>query len=324
LRSRCPYRETLVKALVIHQYGDGSVAGIENVPAPVPGPSEVLVRVRAASINPVDWKVRAGTARIFTGSRFPKVLGVECAGEVVQTGDIARQFAPGMPVVLLAGVRRLGTFAEFACTSMDTVYPITGGIPFEQASCLPIAGLTALQSLRDHGRIAAGRKVLVNGAAGGVGHFAVQIAKIFGAEVTGVCSGKNRDFVRDLGADQVIDYTNEDFTLGGVRYDLIFDAVSARSFGECRRVLAPSGVYVNTLPDRTLIAQLFTSFLPGKKARSMWVKPSAGDMAWMMEQIAAGRVRVMIDRTYPVDQIADAFARSEEGHARGKIVISMA
>ena len=316
--------EALVKALVIHQYGGSSVAGIEDVPAPVPGPSEVLVRVRAASINPVDWKVRAGKARIITGGTFPKVLGVECSGEIVRTGEAVRQFAPGMPAVLLAGVRRLGALAEFACASMDTVYPITGGIPFEQAACLPIAGLTALQSLRDHGRIAAGRKVLVNGAAGGVGHFAVQIARIFGAEVTGVCSGKNRDFVRELGAAQVIDYTNEDFTLGDARYDLIFDAVSSRSFGACRRVLTPSGVYVNTLPDRTLIAQLVTSFLPGKKARSMWVKPSVSDMAWMMEQIAAGRIRVMIDQTYPFGQVADAFARSEEGHVRGKIVISMA
>lgn len=313
-----------MKALVIHRYGDRSIAGIEDVPAPVPGPSEVLVRTRAASINPVDWKVREGKARIFTGSKFPKVLGVECAGEVVQAGEAARQFPPGMPVVLLAGVKRLGTFAELACSGGDTVYPLTGGIPFEQAACLPIAGLTALQSLRDHGRIAAGKKVLVNGASGGVGHFAVQVAKVFGAEVTGVCSAGNSEFVTSLGADRVIDYQAEDFTLGTERYDLIFDAVSMRSFGECRRVLASGGVYVNTLPDMTLIAQLVTSFLPGKKARSMWVKPSEADMAWMLEQVAAGRIKAHIERTYPFDQIADAFARSESGHARGKIVVSMA
>ena len=168
-----------------------------------------------------------------------------------------------MPAVPLAGVRRLGTLAEFACTGADTVYPMTGGIPFDQAACLPIAGLTALQSLRDHGRIAAGKKVLVNGASGGVGHFAVQIAKVFGAEVTGVCSGKNADFVKALGADRLIDYTSEDFTLTGGRYDLIFGAVSSRSFSKCRRVLSPSGMYVNTPPDGTVIAQLVTSILPG-------------------------------------------------------------
>jgi NADPH:quinone reductase-like Zn-dependent oxidoreductase len=313
-----------MKALVIHQYGDRSVAGIEEMPKPAPGPSEVLVRVRAASINPVDWKVRQGKARIFTGGKFPKVLGVECAGEVLEAGSEAGQFTAGMQVVVLAGVRRLGTFAEYACASRDTVYPIVGDIPIGQAACLPIAGLTALQSLRDHGRIAAGKKVLVNGASGGVGHLAVQIGKVFGAEVTGVCSGRNAEFVQGLGADRVIDYTAEDFTLRDDQYDLIFDAVSSRSFGECRRVLAPAGIYVSTLPDRTLIAQLVTSLLPGKKARSMWVRPNANDMAWLMEQISANRIRVMIERTFPFERIAEAFAQSENGRTRGKIVVSLA
>ncbi len=312
-----------MKALVIHRFGDAGVAGIEVISEPAPGPSEVLVQVRAASVNPVDWKVREGKARIFTGSRFPKVLGVECAGEVVRTGEGVKDLPAGMPVVMLAGVKRLGTFAETACTGSDTVYPLTGGIPFEQAACLPIAGLTALQSLRDHGRIAPGQKVLVNGAAGGVGHFAVQLAKVFGAEVTAVCGAANKGFVTGLGADRVIDYQAEDFTLGSERYDLIFDAVSMRSFGECRRVLAAGGTYVNTLPDMTLIAQLVTSFLPGRKARSMWVKPSAADIAWMLAQMATGSVKAHIDHVYPFDRIADAFAQSESGHARGKIVVAM-
>jgi len=311
-----------MKALVIHRYGDNSIAGIEDVPLPVPGPPEVLVKVRAASINPVDWKVREGKAKIFTGRTFPKVLGVECAGTVEQAGDGTTRFRKGDPVVLFAGVRRLGTFAEYACSAEDTVYPITGAVPFDQAACLPIAGLTALQSLRDHGRIEAGMQVLVNGASGGVGHIAVQVAKVLGAEVTGVCSGTNAGFVQGLGADRVIDYTREDFTLGSVRYDLIFDAVSMRSFGECKRVLSPRGVYVSTLPDRTLIAQLVTSFLPGKKARTMWVKPRAEDMTWMMDQLAAGKITVAIERSYPFGEVAAAFARSESGHARGKIVVA--
>jgi NADPH:quinone reductase-like Zn-dependent oxidoreductase len=312
-----------MKALVIHRYGDGSIAGIEEVPAPSPGPPEVLVKVRAASVNPVDWKVREGKARIFTGTRFPKVLGVECAGVVERTGGSVTSVRPGDPVVVYAGVRRLGAFAQFACAGEDAVYPITGNIPLEQAACLPIAGLTALQSLRDHGGIEAGMRVLVNGAAGGVGHFAVQIAKVFGAEVTGVCSEANGAFVRSLGADRAIDYTREDFTLGSDRYDLVFDAVATRSFGECKRVLSPRGVYVSTLPDRTLIAQLVTALLPGKKARSMWIRPSAGDMAWMMEQMASGRVRAAIGLILPFDRIGEAFAASESGHARGKIVVTM-
>jgi NADPH:quinone reductase-like Zn-dependent oxidoreductase len=312
-----------MKALVIHRYGDNSIAGIEDMPVPVPGPPEVLIRVRAAGINPVDWKVRDGKAKIFTGALFPKVLGVECAGEVIRSGDMAKRFAPGAPVVLYAGVRRLGAFAEYACSDMDTVFPIPVGVPFEQAACLPIAGLTALQSLRDHGSIAAGKKVLVNGASGGVGHIAVQIAAVFGAEVTGVCSGKNLDFVGGLGARRVIDYTAEDFTLLDERYDLIFDAVATRSFGECRRILTPGGIYVNTLPDRTLIAHLVTSFLPGKKARFMWVKPRAADMTWMMEQLVSGRIKIHVDRMYPFERTTDALAESEGGHVRGKLVVMM-
>lgn len=312
-----------MKALVIHRFGDRSAAAIEEVEEPVPGPFEVQVRVCAASVNPVDWKVREGKARIFTGGKFPKVLGVECAGEVQRIGERVTRFEEGDAVVLAAGVRRLGTFAEFACAEESAVYPVVKGVTFEQAACLPVAGLTALQSLRDHGRIASGKKVLVNGAAGGVGHFAVQVAKLFDAEVTGVASARNAELVRSLGADHVIDYTAADFTLAEERYDLIFDAVSTRSFGECRGVLADGGVYVSTLPDRTLIAHLVTSFLPGKKARTMWVRPSEPDMTWMMEQIAAGRITVHIERVYPFAEIDDAFAESESGHARGKIVVTM-
>lgn len=309
-----------MKALVIHRYGDRSIAGIEDIPVPEPGPDEVLIRVRAVSVNPVDWKVREGKAKIFTGGKFPKVLGLECAGIVEKAGGEIERFKPGDRVVMSTGIRRLGAFAQYAAASGETVYPMAAGVPFEQAACLPVAGLTSLQSLRDHGRLEAGMKVLVNGAAGGVGHIAVQVAKVLGAEVTGVCSAANAGFVRGLGADRTIDYASEDFTLGRSRYDLVFDAVSKRSFGECKRVLSPRGVYVSTLPDRTLIAQLVTMFLPGKKAKSMWVKQSAEDMAWLMEHLAAGKVRIAVEQIYPFAEIADAFALSESGHARGKVV----
>jgi NADPH:quinone reductase-like Zn-dependent oxidoreductase len=166
--------------------------------------------------------------------------------------------------------------------------------------------------------------VLINGASGGVGHFAVQIAKVFGADVTGVCSGRNAEFVQGLGADKVIDYGLEDFTRGSERYDLIFDAVSMSSFSACRKVLAPKGVYVNTLPNATIVVQLITAFLPGRKARSMWVRPSAADIAWMMGQIRAGKVRVVIEQAYPLDRITEALAASEAGRTRGKIVVKVA
>jgi NADPH:quinone reductase-like Zn-dependent oxidoreductase len=306
------------------RYGANEVVEVRDVAVPVASAGDVLVKVHAASVNPVDWKVRYGQAKILTGSKFPKVLGCECAGVVFETGPGATKFRNGDRVVMYTSVKKLGAFAEYACAAGDRVYPIAEGITFEQAACLPIAGLTALQSLRDHGKIAAGKKVLVNGAAGGVGHFAVQIAKVFGAEVTAVASGRNADFVKELGADAVIDYGREDFTRGKERYDLVFDAVSMSSFSACRRVLAPKGIYVNTLPNATLVIQLLTGFLPGRKARSMWVRPSAADINWMMEHIRAGKVRVFIEQVYPLDRTKDALASSEAGRTRGKIVLTMA
>lgn len=306
------------------RYGANEVVEVRDVAVPVASAGDVLVKVHAASVNPVDWKVRYGQAKILTGSKFPKVLGCECAGVVFETGPGATKFRNGDRVVMYTSVKKLGAFAEYACAAADRVYPIAEGITFEQAACLPIAGLTALQSLRDHGKIAAGKKVLVNGAAGGVGHFAVQIAKVFGAEVTAVASGRNADFVKELGADAVIDYGREDFTRGKERYDLVFDAVSMSSFSTCRGVLAPKGIYVNTLPNATLVIQLLTGFLPGRKARSMWVRPSAADINWMMEHIRAGKVRVVIEQVYPLDRTKDALASSEAGRTRGKIVLMMA
>jgi NADPH:quinone reductase-like Zn-dependent oxidoreductase len=315
--------EGAMKAAVFNRYGGKDVVEVRDAPAPVAGPGEVAIKIHAASVNPVDWKVREGQARILTGSKFPKELGSECAGEVTATGPGATKFRKGDPVVMYTSVRRLGAFAEYACTAEERVYPIADSVTFEQAACLPIAGLTALQSLRDHGKIAAGKKVLINGASGGVGHFAVQIAKVFGAEVTAVTSGRNIEFVKDLGADRVIDYSTENFTKGSGQYDIVFDAVSMCSFGACKRVLTPAGIYVNTLPNATIVVQLITNLLPGKKARSMWVKPSAIDIAWMMDQIRAGTVRVVIEQAYPLDRITDALAASEAGRTRGKIIISV-
>ena len=310
-----------MKAAVFSRYGGNEVVEVKDVPVPTAGPGEVVVRVHAASVNPVDWKVRYGHVKIFTGSKFPKVLGCECAGEIFETGAGAAKFRKGDRVVMYTSVKRLGAFAAYACTAEATVYPIPEGISFEQATSLPIAGLTALQSLRDHGGIGVGQKVLINGASGGVGHFAVQIAKIFGAEVTAVTSGRNAEFVKSLGADRVIDYLKEDFTKGSALYDLVFDAVSMRSFGECKKSLTGRGIYVNTLPNATILLQFITTFLPARKARSMWVKPSTADIAWMMDQIKGGKVRVVIDQVYPLDRVKDALAASEAGRTRGKIVV---
>jgi NADPH:quinone reductase-like Zn-dependent oxidoreductase len=197
-------------------------------------------------------------------------------------------------------------------------------VDFQRASAIPIAGLTALQALRNLGHITAGQKVLINGASGGVGTFAVQIAKIFGAHVTAVCSGSNGDFVKGLGAGRVVDYSRDDFTESNERYDIIFDAVSKRSFAECRRVLISKGIYIRTLPSLpVLLNQYLMGFLSGKKAGTVSVRPNAADMDWMKTQIEAGKVRIIIDRVYPLDAITEALAYSETGKARGKIILNI-
>jgi NADPH:quinone reductase-like Zn-dependent oxidoreductase len=314
----------MMKAVVFDKYGGNEVVEIKDVPTPICGPEDVLIKVHAASVNPVDWKVRSGHVKIITGSAFPKILGNECAGEIVETGRQVKKFKQGDHVIGWPSVRRLGAFAEYACVGETAVFPKSKNISFEETACIPIAGLTAFQALRHKGRIASGKKVLINGASGGVGHFAVQIAKIFGAEVTGVCSGANVGFVKSLGADKVIDYTKEDFTKGSGRYDLIFDAVARRSFGACKKILTPNGVYVSTLPSTAIIlSQYVTGFFTSKKALTIWVTANEADLQWMANRIAAGRIMVIIDKVYPLDQAKEALAYSETGKARGKIVLKM-
>jgi NADPH:quinone reductase-like Zn-dependent oxidoreductase len=234
-----------MKAAVYSTYGPPDVVQITDVEKPVPKDNEVLIKVRAASVNPLDWHYMRGTpyiVRILAGLRKPKVtrLGVDVAGQVEAVGRNVTQFKPGDEVF---GACR-GAFAEYACTSESALVMKPDNVTFEQAASVPIAAFTALQGLRDKGQIQPGQKVLINGAAGGVGTFAVQIAKWFGAEVTGVCSTRNVDMVRSIGADRVIDYTQEDFTKSGQRYDLFFDCVGNHSLLACRRVLTLKGIYI--------------------------------------------------------------------------------
>ncbi len=307
-----------MKAVLINKYGHNNVVEIKDLSRPKPRPNEVLIRVRAAGVNPVDWKIREGMMRAMPDTQFPIVLGRECAGEVVETGAEAKRFKKGDPVVAIPDIRRLGSFAEYAVAPEKTVYPKPVNITFEEAAAIPIAGLTALRALRDAGWICAGKKVLVIGAAGGVGHFAVQIAKLIGAEVTAVCKGANADFVKGLGADKVIDYTKEDFTKGSERYDIIFDAVAKRTFEECKGVLTPKGVYIRTLPNEGATEE------GGKKAKTVPGGPTPEDMDWMKARIEEGRIRVAIDRIYLLDDARDALAYSETEQVRGKIVLKAA
>jgi NADPH:quinone reductase-like Zn-dependent oxidoreductase len=312
-----------MKAVVINAFGGNDVIEVRDMPMPSMRPGDVLVRVRAAGVNPVDWKTREGQTRIVVGSRFPKILGSECAGEVVEAGRLVTKWKPGDEVIATTGFR-LGAYAEFAALPGKNVFSKLKGMSFEEAAAVPIAGMTAYTALRDKGAIAAGKKVLINGSSGGVGTFAVQIAKLYGADVTAVCSSANHALVKGLGADRVIDYHRQDFTLSGDLYDIIFDTVSSRSYGESRKVLSARGVYINTLPSLSIFRDiLLTSLFPGKKAATMMVGFKAADMDWLCGQIEVGRVKVILDKVFPLDQAKEALAYSQTGRVRGKVILKI-
>ena len=236
-----------MKAIVIRGYGAAEVLQYEDVEKPKIQPEQLLVKVHASSVNPIDWKTRKGMLSILTGNKFPLILGFDVAGEVVEVGSQVTRFKVGDAIYGSTSFPG-GAYAELAVVTESLAAPKPKNMSYEEAATVPLAALTALQALRDLGNIKSGQTVLINGASGGVGVFAVQIAKALGAEVTGVCSSKNLDLVKSLNADLVIDYTQQDFTQGNVQYDMIFDAVAKRSFSDSRKVLKPNGVYVSTLP----------------------------------------------------------------------------
>ncbi|WP_337886207.1 NAD(P)-dependent alcohol dehydrogenase [Fischerella thermalis] len=313
-----------MKAVVIHRYGSAEVLQYEDVAPPKIKPNELLVKVHASCINPVDWKIRKGMLRIVTGNKFPMVLGLDLAGEVVEVGSNVTRFTIGDSIYGSLRPPNGGAYAEFAAVPESCAAIKPTNMSYTEAASVPIAGLTALQGLRDKGNIKSGQAVLINGASGGVGIFAVQIAKILGAEVTGVCSTKNVEFVKSLGADRVIDYTQQDFTQETVQYDIIFDVVGKRSFSECKKVLKPSGIYVTTLPTpENILPGIVTTIIPGKKAKLVLASANARDLVYLKELIEAGKLRTVIDRTYSLQDLAAAHTYSESERAVGKIAIAV-
>lgn len=323
-----------MKAAIYTRYGSPDVVRIMDVEKPVPKDNEVLIKVRAASVNPLDWHFMRGMPyflRIAAGLHKPKDkrLGADVAGEVEAVGKNVTQFNPGDEVF---GVCR-GAFAEYACAPESKLVVKPGNVTFEQAASAPVAAFTALQGLRDKGHIQPGHKVLINGAAGGVGTFTVQIAKSFGAQVTGVCSTRNLEMVRSIGADHVIDYTREDFTKSGQRYDLILDCVGNHSLFACGRVLNAKGTYIGAggSTDRWMIGtfaraitMLMMSRVASQKLVMILANPNKGDLTIIGELMNAGTVRPVIDRRYGLAEVPDAIRYLEEGHARGKVVITLA
>jgi NADPH:quinone reductase-like Zn-dependent oxidoreductase len=325
-----------MKAIVYYEFGSPDVLRLEEVEKPVPNDNQLLIKVRAVSVNPLDWHFMEGTPYIARplafGSLKPSVtrLGVDYAGTVEAVGKNITEFKPGDEVY----GSRFGAFAEYVVASDKSLALKPATLTFEQAASLPVAALTALQALRDHGKIQPEQKVLINGASGGVGTFAVQIAKSFGAEVTGVCSGRNAGLVRSLGADHVIDYTKEDFTKRAERYDLILDNVGNQPLSGFLRVLTPKGKYVAvggggvndsrwTGPLIGVLKMLMLKPFVTQEMRMMLSEMNKKDLAILADLVQSGKVKPVIDRTYTLSQLPEAMRYLEEGHARGKVVVTV-
>ena len=318
-----------MKAMVYHDYGTPDNLELQEIKVPAVKDDQVLVKVHAASVNALDWHFLTGTpflARIMAGGLLKpkqKILGVDLAGRVQAVGANITRFQPGDEV--FGGCGSGGAFAEYVCAGQEEIQPKPVNVTFEEAAATGAAAHTALQGLRDGGQIRTGQNVLINGASGGVGTFAVQIAKSYGAEVTGICSTRNLDMVRSIGADHVIDYTQEDFTQSGQRYDLIFDVAATLSFSDCKRALHPGGVYVTTEFSPALALRgLWASMTGDRKLVSRLAKPpNETDWAFMKELLEGGQVTPVIDRRYPLSQVPEALRYLGEGHARGKVVITI-
>jgi NADPH:quinone reductase-like Zn-dependent oxidoreductase len=322
-----------MKAIFHEQYGPPDVVEIREVDTPAIEDNQVLVRVHASSVNPAEWYEITGPwfARLFGGGiRKPKSprVGADLAGRVEAVGGEVTEFQPGDEVFGTSGA----SWAEYAPAREVRLVPKPANVSFEEAAAVPIAALTALQALRDHGQLQAGQKVLINGASGGVGTFAVQIAKAFGADVTAVCSPRNVEQARALGADRVVDYTQEDFTKLDVRHDLLIDIAGSKPFGKLRRVLTPEATVVivgakfpasGLGPLGHVIRMRLGGLVKSQKVKFFIAKITKDDLAVMQELLDSGKVKTVIDRTFELTQVDDALRYLGEGHARGKVVITM-
>jgi NADPH:quinone reductase-like Zn-dependent oxidoreductase len=326
-RNEAQTGEKMMKAMVYHEYGLQEVLQMQEIETPTVGEDEVLVKVYSASVNWLDWHFLTGTpflARVMGGLLKPKnnVLGIDLAGKVEIVGASVKQFRPGDEVF---GSTSDGCFAEYVCVHEDEILPKPTNITFEEAAAAGAAAFVALQGLCDAGGIETGNKVLIIGASGGVGSFAIQIAKSFGADVTGVCSTGNKDMVLSMGADHVIDYTQDDFTQNGGLYDLIFDTVAKHTFSDCKHVLCVDGIYVTT------------EFTPGLAIRGMWnsktsskkmiplspKKPDKNDQVFIRKLLEDGNVNPVIDCCFTLSELPEALRHLEKGHARGKVIIKV-
>jgi len=309
-----------MKAAYIHEYGGPEKIIVGELPDPELASNEVLIRVHAASVNPVDWKIREGRLKLFSGKKFPIILGTEIAGEIVQCGSETSGLKSGDRV--FAGLsHRGGGYAEFVSAPAKNVFIIPDKLSFEDACTLAVAGMTPLQALRLHYHTKPGDHVLVNGASGGVGTYAVQIAKILGAHVTAVCSERNIELVQSLGADEIIDYNAEDFRLRRNEFDLILDAAANAFFPEVKPCLRKGGMLIKLNLQKKSMLQSLLNIFSSRKIKVILVKNRPKDLQWMIGFILEGSLRVVMDRSFTLDEAEEAQRFSQSGRARGKIVI---
>ncbi len=311
-----------MKAAVIYQYGSPDVFRIEDIEKPSIRNDEVLIRVHAASINPVDWKQRQGWHRMFLKAHFPVVLGYDVSGVVEECGDSVTKIKKGDEVYTRLTRRFGGAFAEYAAASENTVAKKPAGITWEKAAAVPLAATTALQGLRDKCQLKKGESVLIIGAAGGVGHFALQIALHMGGIVTAVCSGRHKNMMDELKPHYWIDYTQCDYKSLPEKYDVIFDAAGVESFRTCSSLLKPGGRYLTTLPrPKHLMHKFISLFTPSKRVKTFLMKSNGDDLDALSKMITDGKLKIYIDSVFPLERITDAHRRAEEYSTQGKIVI---
>ena len=310
-----------MKAVYIHRYGGAKELVFGELADPVPGRNDVLIRVAAASVNPVDWKVREGRLKIITGKRFPMIMGVELSGSVVSVGADVADLKPGDRV--FAGLSHQGgAYAELVAVDRKKVSKIPDELSFIEASTMAVAGVTPLQAFTLHYNLQPGDEVLINGGSGGLGTYAIQIAKVLGARVTAVCSERNIELVKSLGADEVIDYNRENFRERKNGYDIVIDAASNVFFSDTRQCLKRGGVLIKlNLSIKSLFVVLWSRLFMSRKLKMILLKNRPADIQWMIDHITNGKIRVVIDRTYALEEVAKAHEYSESGRARGKIVL---
>lgn len=313
-----------MKAAVIYEYGGPEVFQYEEIPQPEIGEHEVLVEVHAASINPVDWKQRKGNHKLFLKARFPIVPGYDISGRIIKCGSEIRNFKEGDQVYCRLTKRFGGAFAEYASATESALSLKPDNMDHIHAAAIPMAGQTALQALRDKGRIKPGQKILIIGAAGGVGHYALQLSRIFGAETTAVCSSRHEKLMALLKPDHYIDYNKEDYLGGEKCYDIIFDAAGVKTFLSCKKILVPGGIYITVLPrPKLLVHKIIALFSKGKKVRSLLQKSQGLDLEVLKKLVEEEKLISVIDSIHPLDKVSEAHKRAEAYSTEGKIIIKV-